>query len=165
MSGGGSVLKAVADAGPLIHLSEIGMVNLLGQFSPLLVPESVLDEAISFAPPPDLVFKLVQVQESSRSSLKARLTLKLQAGEIDALAICGENPDAVLLTDDLKARREAKRLGWQVHGSVGIIVRALRVQLLSRDAAERALRNLGECHSLFIAKAVIDEALDELRRP
>ncbi len=37
-------LAAVADAGPLIHLSEIGGMDLLAQFEPLYIPDTVWEE-------------------------------------------------------------------------------------------------------------------------
>jgi hypothetical protein len=37
-------IVAVLDAGPLIHLDELGRLNLLNDFKELLVPQAVLDE-------------------------------------------------------------------------------------------------------------------------
>ena len=43
-------IVAVLDAGPLIHLDELGRLNLLNDFKELLVPLTVLDEALKHRP-------------------------------------------------------------------------------------------------------------------
>jgi hypothetical protein len=39
-------IVAVLDAGPLIHLDELGRVDLLADFGLLLIPQIVLEEAL-----------------------------------------------------------------------------------------------------------------------
>ena len=41
---------AICDAGPLIHLDEIGCLDLLADFRALLVPEQVRDEVARHRP-------------------------------------------------------------------------------------------------------------------
>ena len=43
-------IVAVLDAGPLIHLDELGCLNFLNDFKVLLVPQAVLDEALKHRP-------------------------------------------------------------------------------------------------------------------
>ena len=43
-------IVAMLDAGPLIHLDELGGLNLLNDFKVLLVPQAVLDEALKHRP-------------------------------------------------------------------------------------------------------------------
>ena len=156
--------KAVCDAGPLIHLAEVQQEPLLGQFSPLIIPSSVLREAISFKAPSTLRFDVQNPSSDQRLRVIAMLGTALDSGEVDALTICLSSPGAIFLSDDLKARREGERLGLPVHGSLGIVVRAFRFGLLTRDQAKGALLNLGNCRSLFVSKAVVDVALDALNR-
>lgn len=153
---------AVCDAGPLIHLGEIGRAWLLRQFHPLLVPVSVQAEAVSFRPPTDFAWAITPVSETDRHTLTGRLSTRLDPGESDCLALCLHHPAAIFLTDDLAARREAQRLGFTVHGSVGIIVRAYRVGLLLRSEADTALIALRDCRSLFVSKVIIDLARGQL---
>lgn len=157
-------LPAVCDAGPLIHLDEIGYAGLLAGFSPLLAPERVMLEARTFRLPEGLPLKVVSVSDSARAALLPRLTTRLDPGEIDALALNRMYPSAVFLTDDLRARAEAKNLGLRVHGSVGIIVRASRTNLLSCDQADKALSLLASCQTLFVSSAVIDIGREQLRQ-
>lgn len=153
---------AICDAGPLIHLGEIGAARLLGQFHPLRVPPSVRAEAVSFHPPPDFAWEIAAVSASDRGALTARLSPQLDPGESDCLAFCAQHRNAIFLTDDLAARREAQRRGIAVHGSVGIIVRAFRVSLLTRPEADTTLIALRDCRSLFVSKVIIDMAREQL---
>ena len=159
---GDSVLKAICDAGPLIHLAEIKQTLLLTQFSPLVIPEKVLAEAISFKPPSGLRFEVHTPSQADRLNVRERLLPQLEPGETDAIALSLKSPDAIFLCDDLKARREAERLGISVHGSLGIVVRAFRLGLLTREQAKAVLADLGNCRTLFISKAIVERALHQL---
>ena len=152
----------MCDAGPLIHPGEIGAARLLGHFHPLRVPSSVRAEAVSFHPPPDFAREIAAVSASDRGALTARLSPQLDPGESDCLAFCAQHRNAIFLTDDLGARREAQRLGIAVHGSVGIIVRAFLVSLLTRPEADATLIALRDCRSLFVSKVIIDMAREHL---
>ena len=157
--------KAVCDAGPLIHLSEIQQVSLLSQFEPLIVPESVIAEARTFSCPPALSIKVSRPSQSSLELLEILLSTRLDRGETDCLALCNEDRDAIFLTDDLRARKAAEGLKIPVPGSVGVIVRAFRLGMISQEAAERTLFDLGDAKTLFISRAIIVSAVSELRRP
>ena len=159
---GACVAKAVCDAGPLIHLAEIHQESLLSQFSTLVIPASVLSEAISFKAPPNLRFEVQTLSRTERLRATERLRSTLETGEVDAISICLTSPGAIFLSDDLKARMEAERLGIPVHGSLGIVVRAYRFGHLAFEDARLALLQLGTCRSLFISKAVVEAALEAL---
>lgn len=103
--------EAVCDAGPLIHLSEIGRADILGQFHPLLVPERVWQEALSFTRPAGLRLEIVSISDSEREDVSRKVPAKLDAGELEGLALCLKKPGAIFLTDDLPARKEAARIG------------------------------------------------------
>ncbi len=90
---------AICDAGPLIHLGEIGAARLLGQFHPPRVPPSVRAEAVSFHPPPDFAREIAAVSASDRGALTARLSPQLDPGESDCLAFCAQHRNAIFLTD------------------------------------------------------------------
>ncbi len=153
---------AVCDAGPLIHLGEIGHAHLLEQFHPLVVPARVRQEAASFHPPAGFDVEIVTVTDANRNALTGRLLVRLDAGELDYLAFCLLCPESIFPTDDLAARHEAQRLGFAVHGSVGVIVRAFRVGLIAHAEADAALIALRDCRSLFVSRALINLARAQL---
>ena len=44
--GEGAIRGAVSDAGPLLHLGEIGRIELLNMFEPLHIPDAVWKETV-----------------------------------------------------------------------------------------------------------------------
>ena len=73
------------------------------------------------------------------------IDLKLDEGELEALTLCDRLKVRTFLTDDLDARDAGKQLGFEVHGSVGVIARAYREGL---NDLERAKRALGDLYSI-----------------
>ena len=50
----------------------------------------------------------------------------LHLGEREALTLCVECPNTLLLTDDTAARLAAKTLAIDAHGTLGLLIRAIR---------------------------------------
>ncbi len=123
---------AVSDAGPLIALARLDLLSLLGElFDRVLVPESVLDECTAKPELEDAVrirracddgLLTVCVAEAVGADHRGR-------GERSAIAKALEI-DAVLLADDLAARRHAVALGLTPIGTLGVLVGAKRRGLL-----------------------------------
>lgn len=123
-------MRAVADAGPIIHLSWIDQLHLLGLiFDVVVVPAGVLRE-IREAPAGVEGLERIQQFLTSRHVLAAafprlsdQIRSNLDMGESEALSLALEEP-SILLTDDLAARAEAVRLGVRVSGTIGILIEA-----------------------------------------
>lgn len=87
---------------------------------------------------------------------------KLEEGELEALTLCNRLKVEIFLTDDLDARDAGKQLGFEVHGSVGVITRAYREGLIDFEMAKKALEDLYSISKLFVTRSIIDEAIKEL---
>ena len=74
------------------------------------------------------------------------------------------HPHAILLTDDAAARLAAATLGYSVHGSIGILLRAIRRQQRTRDAILAILRRLPEQSTLHIRSGLLQEIITELEK-
>ncbi len=162
---GSGRLAAVADTGPLIHLAEVDGLAVLAIFDELHIPGRVWLEAQR---PPSIHRGLALAKRHilprdalSRFIDEASLGT-LQAGEHESLFLCTRLDVPLLLTDDLAVRRAAKRLGLTPVGSLGIIARAHSVGRLSREDAERHLRNLYAVSSLFVTQAIVELAIERL---
>lgn len=169
--GAGAITNAVADAGPLIHLTEVGCLSLLRIFACLAIPDAVWAEAVTQGSVPHtdvLALGIVQRHALSLSAVKQFIEqhdlARLQAGEQECLFLCRRLGVTVLLTDDLAVREAAKRLGLTPVGSLGVIVRAHRVGQLSLVDAERHLSDLYAVSSLFVAPAIVELAIEQLRK-
>lgn len=162
--------EGVSNSGPLIHLAQIGRFKLLSMFSKIYIPRKVYEEVSIPDKPGEAELRSAEnievlgVLESEVESIKARICVKLDEGELQALCLCEKLGVNLFLTDDLDARETGKKLGFEVHGSVGIIARAYRECLVDLRETENALKALYEVSSLFVAKEIIEMALKELRR-
>lgn len=162
-------LAAVADAGPLIHLSEIGGLDLLVQFEPLYIPDIVWEEARRHAREGIGSFEghfILQTvsQEAEESFGRSHSLDGLQRGERAALYLCSSSKIGVVLTDDLAARQAAERLGIRPVGSLGIVARGFRLGMVTMEQAEALLWGLYRVSSLFVTAAIVELALEELRK-
>ncbi len=79
-------------------------------------------------------------------------TLSLDLGEQAALSLAAFHPDAILLTD-------AESLGYRVHGSIGILLRAIRRRQRTADQVLTVLRNLPAQSSLYISSGLLQEII------
>ena len=107
-------IVAVLDAGPLIHLDELGRLGLLSDFKQLLVPQAVMDEALRHRPGmnPDVLSNLEIISHPPplpADLLKLADEFALHAGERAALAVLKLRGGQFLLSDDAAARSVARR--------------------------------------------------------
>ena len=157
-----SSLSVICDAGPLIHLDELGCLDLLGDFQSIFVPDQVWHE-VERHRPGALKHSGVQLQGmpvmiSEDAPFQALVqTLSLDLGEQAALSLAVFHPDAILLTDDAAARLAAESLGYRVHGSIGILLRAIRRRQRTADQVLTVLRNLPAQSSLYISSSLLQE--------
>jgi predicted nucleic acid-binding protein len=123
------MLKAVSNTSPLLYLYRIGGIEWLPKlFDEVWTPEAVKNELQAGrrkgydVPNPDDYSWLKIVNPKSTPS--EWLVLDLGAGEIAAMALALENPDRVILLDDMLARRTAQAAGLQVWGTLKVLLEA-----------------------------------------
>jgi len=150
-------IVAVLDAGPLIHLDQLGRLGLLSDFKELLVPQAVLDEALVHRPGMRLnALSNVEIITESPplrpNLLKLADEFALHAGERAALAVLESRGGHFLLSDDAAARAVAQAVGFQTHGTIGLILRSHRRGQISRTLMLQLLRDLPEQTTLHIQK-------------
>ncbi len=141
-------MRAVADATPLIALALLGRLDLLRQiFDEVIVPSAVYDEVTSRGFERPGAEELTQADWIRVRSAKAApsiepMLLGLDAGEIEVLQLAQEiQPDWVLI-DERHARRVARAMGLPIKGTLGILLAAVLAELLSKEEALDALRQL-----------------------
>lgn len=157
----------VCDAGPLIHLDELGCLDLLRDFADVLVPSVVWQEVILHRPSA-LRRRAVKLQpRSSLPDASPALTplagaFSLAAGELSALRLMQDVAGGILLTDDAAARLVAERLGYDVHGTIGVVVRALRRQQRTKRQVLNLLRAIPHRSTLFIDRQLLESVIEEV---
>ncbi|MCP4700858.1 MAG: hypothetical protein GY862_28990 [Gammaproteobacteria bacterium] len=161
-------IAVAADAGPLIHLHEINMLSLLENFAELHIPDAVWEESTHHERIPATMLEclpnLVRHRLASDDCLYAQALRHLQAGEKECLCLCGQLQVSVVLTDDLAAREAATKRGLTPVGSVGVIAKCCFARKIMPAQAENALLQLYENSSLFVTKAIVESAIETLRR-
>ena len=159
----------VCDAGPLIHLDELGCLDLLSDFSEVLVPEAVWVEVLKHRPGAlahsAVTFRRVRPTAPEPPALEAMAqVLSLHTGEWEALRVALEHRPGLLLTDDTAARLAAGNLGIVTHGSIGILVRAIRRKQRTKLEILAVLRLLPTQSTLHLKRSLLTSVIEEVER-
>ena len=162
-----TLTTVICDAGPLIHLDEVGCLSLLNDFEKVLVPVQVWEEVshhrASALNNPDVIFEKVEVALSTEPGFQTLVSaFSLDLGEQAALSLMQDNPQAIFLTDDAAARLAAVTIGYQVHGTIGILIRAIRRQQRTRHEIVTILRELPRHSTLHIRRGLLREIITRL---
>lgn len=157
----------VCDTGPVLHLREAGVLDVLRHTGEVLIPDAVDDE----------LTRLVEDWATARPAWLLRRALDpavppmsiphlvtgLGAGETEAILLARQLAADWLLTDDAEARIIAGLAGLEVHGSLGVLLWAAAQRHLDFTQTDAALTRLAQS-SLWLSAAVLAEARAALRK-
>jgi predicted nucleic acid-binding protein len=157
----------VCDAGPLIHLDEVGSLDLLSDFAEVFVTDAVWEEVEKHKPgaltETNGFFRRVRPKKDVSVELEALMQVfSLHAGELEALRVALEYPGGMLLSDDTAARMAAKNLGIETHGTIGILVRAIRRKQRTNGEILSILKSLPQRSSLHLKQSLLDQVIREV---
>ena len=160
---------AVCDAGPLIHLDELDALDLLADFRDVFVPSAVWREvehhrSSALSRPGVALTRVVPRAEPDAHFLALAQGFSLDAGEREALLVALEHAEALLLTDDAAARLAGELLRLRVHGTIGVLIRAIRRRQRSPSEVISLIERIPARSSLHVRPALVQEVLDHLRR-
>ncbi len=126
----------IANNTPLAALWAIGQLDLLESlFGEILIPQEVANEFLTTEAPErqrDLHaapwLKIMPVRERRRVLAYSSLDL----GEAEVLALAEETNARLLVIDENRGRRFARRLGFPVTGTLGVLLLAKEHRLVER---------------------------------
>jgi predicted nucleic acid-binding protein len=126
----------VGDSSPLIALAIIGQLELLAKlYQRVIIPEKVWEEITihgaglaGAAAISQLDWLIIQ---KPASEMVKPLSILLDAGEAEAIALAMSLPDSTVLLDDAQARRVAEHFGVNRIGTLGILRRAKKAGLIT----------------------------------
>jgi predicted nucleic acid-binding protein len=156
----------VCDTGPVLHLREAGVLDVLRHAGEVLIPAAVDDELTRLvddwaaARPAWLVRRALD--PAAAPSPTHHLATGLGAGETEAILLARQLDADWLLTDDAEARIIAGLAGLEVHGSLGVLLWAAAQRHLDHAQADAALTRLAQS-SLWLSPAILTEARNALR--
>ncbi len=155
----------IADTSPLNYLILIGEENLLPKlFGRVIIPNAVFDElqnAGASAEVQDFANNLPEWIEVRKTALTAAPSLDhLDAGERDAILLAQELSADLLLVDDKQARQTAFDLGINITGTVGILDRAARENMIDLKTVIKKLQKT----SFRIADDVVQKIIEENKK-
>jgi predicted nucleic acid-binding protein len=157
----------VADAGVLIHLDELGALDVLSDYDAVYVPNAVWLE-VEHHRPQALQHKMVNlihcptVPYSIKVNAMSAL-FTLHHGECEALTLCLNHTINTLLTDDTAARLAAKNLNINAHGSLGLLIRAVRQKLRTPVEVVELLSAIPQKTSLHIRSKLLDDVIAQVK--
>lgn len=158
----------VSDAGPLIHLDELHCVDVLGDFDQILIPRIVWTEVKKHRQQLELQTIPHATIEDPSHEPTARLlaladSLLLDAGERAALALMEQRPASMLLCDDAAARLAAESLGFMVHGTIGVIVRAVRIGRRAPGDVLQILESIPSQSTLHLSSTLLNQVIAQVK--
>jgi len=157
----------ILDAGPIIHLDELGCLSLLSDFDELLVPTAVWEE-VEHHRPAALTGAGIPFTKSNAGAVQdyvyaLRDAFNLDRGETEAISLCFSHPQALLLTDDAAVRLAVAASGLRAHGTIGILIRAVRRRQLTPAKVIEHLEAIPKKSTLFIKRSLLRRIVEKLR--
>jgi predicted nucleic acid-binding protein len=164
-----SPTRVICDAGPIIHLDEIGCLDLLRDFEEVILPLSVEKEIAlirpSALPASNLPVKRVAGSLDMGERLHALCQIfSLDAGETESLVLMESHPTAIFLTDDAAARLVAEQMKFEVHGTVGILLRSIRQGQRKPEEVLQILSDMPLKSTLHIRPSLLDEISSQIKK-
>ena len=159
---------AVCDTGPIIHLDELDSLDLISDFHPLIIPETVQKEIARHRPKifqhDKIAFKIVDVTSPPEPRLLVlSKALLLDKGEVESLSLMQKNAGAILLTDDAAARLAGEELGYKVHGTIGMLLRAIRKKTRTPKDVLKLLNEISKKTTLFLKPELLEEIIQKVK--
>ncbi len=146
----------ISDASSVIALVAIGELDLLRQLYEQVFITDVVRSEIHHELP-----EWIAVTTEYDPQQYQILELELDAGEASAIALAMANPGCRVILDESKGRSVAKRLGLQVTGTIGILIKAKEQGLI--ESGEEILSKL-EAHGFWLSERLKKQIAERLRK-
>jgi len=159
--------KAVVDASPLVFLAKLNHLSLLTHlYEEITIPETVYIEAVEqglFYGYPDASLIAAFVRKLGEGSilkpsswLKGLKEASLGKGEKETIALAYEL-GAEAIIDDSRARKIARKYGVRTRGTLGVLTRAYRLNLISRETLAELLNVIQLREDIWIRPELCEE--------
>lgn len=115
----------IADTSVLIAFQKISGFDILKKlYDEISITSKIADEYREVLP------EWIKIADISNKKYQTLLETQVDAGEASAIALAVENDDSLLVLDDIKARKLAKKLNLKLTGTLGILLKAKKVGII-----------------------------------
>ena len=149
--------KVIVNSTPIIALSKVGRLGLLQQmYGEIIIPYAVYQEVTEKNDAAVRAIKdnaswmhIVRIyDQADRKMYKARL----HEGEVEVMILAQEIHADLVIIDDLAARKTAEYLDLTLTGTIGILVKAKRLGLISEVMP--IIKEM-ESHNIYFSESLI----------
>ena len=154
------------DAGPIIHLHELGALELLFHLGEIFVPRKVAEEAEHHRPGVTAQIQGHIVGEADTMSTRLHKITRLHdlhAGEVAALAWVEKFGADLFVSDDKAARAAADDMHYESTGTLGVILEAADSGKISNSAATRLVKSVRTESTLHASTGLLRKVIAKLR--
>jgi predicted nucleic acid-binding protein len=144
-------------------------LDLLGDFSRVVIPDVVCREVTHHRPTAlnqttILLERLKPREEPSAELMATHRLLILHAGEAQALQLAEELDADLVLTDDTAARLAARTLQLSAHGTLGVMLRAIRRGQRTPAEILNVLYALPVRSTMHVKRELLDEIIRQVEQ-
>ena len=163
---------AVSNSGPLIHLTIVGLLELVFKlYDVILIPQSVYNEIVVKGKEEGHSDAIILEQaisnekikvEKVKSDTKKISTSKLHQGEINTILLALQSEVEIILLDDEEARIFARKLKIKVKGTLGILIELFKQKFLKLEEALKYLKKINQI--MYLSSDVYSYVENKLRK-
>ena len=128
-----SIPIVVVNSTPIILLQKVGQLELLNLlYSKVYIPESVYKEVIEGGNNKNAdgdfisAHSFIEVVPVQNAEVKRLFSSSLHEGEVETIMLAMEKSADLCILDDLLARKYAKNAGFNITGTLGVLLLAKR---------------------------------------
>jgi len=156
----------ISDTTVLIALARAGYLWLLEKlWGSIVIPEAVYLEATKGLPGKSVIDGAVdagwiKVQKVQNQQMVRLLRSDLRGkGECECIILAGEIGAKAVLIDDKKARKIARQAGIEIIGTLGVLVMAVKGNILQKDEAVKVVELLVKS-DFRLSRTVVQTVVD-----
>jgi len=145
-------MKAISNAGPLIHLAKAGLLDyLFTLFDQVIIPKTVYEEVVVVGKQNGHIDAIIIEQAIKNNKIYINkepiksidlVYPNLHKGEKEAIELAIQLNENVVLLDDEEARLVARKYNLKVKGTLGVLIELTKRKLIDSQSALQYLRKL-----------------------
>ncbi|MBI2971999.1 MAG: DUF3368 domain-containing protein [Candidatus Aenigmarchaeota archaeon] len=139
-------MLVLSNSSPLVYLAKLGKLGLLRTlYNRIIVPEAVLSELRAGTEHPELSILEQAVNEGWVTAKESGMHVRapgLGKGEIALINLAKDLKPGLVLVDDASARKIMESFGFNVKGTLYVLLLAYKKKIIAKNEAKRLVDEL-----------------------